>query len=77
MQRVGVVCVSECVGGCWMKESSAAVLHYAAVRQQLVTVSDKYRGLQSSALQLYLCWLLKGRERPRHLGDATILIHPH
>lgn len=39
------MCVSVAGGGCWMKESSAAVLHYEAVRQRLVTVSDKYRGL--------------------------------
>lgn len=48
----------------------------AAVGQRLVTVSDKYRGLWSSPLQLYLHPLLGARERPHHLGAATILIHP-
>lgn len=44
----------------------------------LVTVSDKYRGLWSSPLQLCLCLLLLGaRERSHHLGAATVLIHPH
>lgn len=44
----------------------------------LVTVSDKYRGLWSSPLQLCLCLLVLGaRERPHHLGAATVLIHPH
>lgn len=48
----------------------------AAVGQRLVTVSDKYRGLWSSPLQLYLRPLLGARERPHRLGAATILIHP-
>lgn len=59
-----------------LKRSRTALLHHAAVRQWLVTVSDKYRGLWSSTLQLYLRQLLGGRERPHHLGAATILIHP-
>lgn len=43
-------------GGVWLKRNcTAGVLHHAAVRQRFVTVSDKYRGLWSSPLQLFLC----------------------
>lgn len=41
-----------------MRRNCTAVLHYAAVRPQLVTVSDKYRGLWSptAALSLPAAW---------------------
>lgn len=59
-----------------MKKNSTSVVHREAVRQQLVTVSDKYRGLWSSLLELCLCSLLMGRGRLRRLGAASVLNYP-